>query len=63
MAEGIRMERRSRSKSVYKKESPDEIRARFEKEAHDRERKEIMELKANYDKWVSENSIRQLMYK
>jgi len=39
------------------------VRARFEKEAHDRERQEIDELKENYENWILENSLRQLMNK
>lgn len=39
------------------------LRIKFEKEAHDRERKEIMEFKENYENWINENSIRQLINK
>lgn len=37
------------------------VRARFEKEAHDRERAELNSLRDNYDNWIKENSMRQLM--
>lgn len=37
------------------------IRARFEKEAHDRERMEIEEFKEGYNRWRSEMSMKRLM--
>ena len=37
------------------------IRERFEKEAHDREREEILQVARGYDEWISENTIKQLM--
>ena len=57
-------ERRSR-KDLYTKriETNEEVRARFEKEAHEREREEILQVARGYDEWISENTIRQLMIK
>lgn len=56
--------RNSRRNSIARRrESNEEVRARFEKEAHDREIKEILEYKEGYNRWVNENSMRQLMYK
>ena len=37
------------------------IRARFEKEAHDRERKDIDEVVDVYNRWVNTNALRRLM--
>lgn len=37
------------------------IRERFEKEAHDREREEVMQVARGYEEWISENIIRRLM--
>ena len=37
------------------------LRIRFEKEAHDREREEILQVARGYDEWISENTIKQLM--
>ena len=39
------------------------IRERFEKEAHDRERRDIQNTVDGYNRWVEENSMRQLMVK
>ena len=39
------------------------LRIKFEKEAHDREREEIQATVDEYNRWISENSIRQLMIK
>ena len=57
-------ERRSR-KDLYTKriETNEEVRARFEKEAHEREREEIQATVDGYNRWISENAIRQLMMK
>lgn len=37
------------------------VRERFEKEAHDREREEILQTVKGYEEWISENTIKQLM--
>lgn len=37
------------------------LRIKFEKEAHDREREEIMQVARGYEEWISENTIRRLM--
>ena len=37
------------------------VRARFEKEAHDRERKELDDLRTNYENWLRENHVYQTM--
>ena len=37
------------------------IRQKFEDEAHERERLSILELKNNYEAWITENSIRTMM--
>lgn len=39
------------------------LRIKFEKEAHDREREEIMQVARGYKEWISENAIKQLMIK
>ena len=39
------------------------LRIKFEKEAHDREREEIQATVDGYNRWISENAIRQLMIK
>ena len=39
------------------------LRIKFEKEAHDREREEIQATVNGYNKWISENAIKQLMIK
>ena len=56
---------RRRRKDLYTKriETNEEVRARFEKEAHDREREEILQVARGYEEWISENAIRQLMTK
>ena len=38
-------------------------RDRFEKEAHDREREEILRVARGYEEWISENKAKQLMRK
>lgn len=59
----MRVKERRRRKDLYTKriETNEEVRARFEKEAHDREREEIMQVARGYEEWISENTIRQLM--
>jgi len=42
-------------------ETNEQVRVRFEKEAHDRERLEIQAVVDGYNKWREYNSIRQLM--
>ena len=61
----MRVKERRRRKDLYTKriETNEEVRARFEKEAHDRERDEIMQVAKGYEEWISENTIRQLMIK
>ena len=39
------------------------LRVRFEKEAHEREREEIQATVDGYNRWISENAIKQLMIK
>ena len=39
------------------------LRIKFEKEAHDREREEIMQVARGYEEWISENKAKQLMRK
>ena len=39
------------------------LRIKFEKEAHDREREEIMQVVKGYEEWISENTTKQLMRK
>ena len=39
------------------------LRIKFEKEAHDREREEIQATVDGYNRWISENAIKQLMIK
>lgn len=46
------------AKSISRQDSPDEIRARFEKEAHDRVQKELDSLRNNYELWIANNRIR-----
>ena len=51
-----------RHKSFTKRqESNEEIRIRFEKEAHDREREDIDIVVDIHSRWVNHNSIKQLM--
>jgi hypothetical protein len=50
-----------RNSTVRRIESNEEIRARFEKDAHDRERIEIRSIVDRYNDWISKNSIIQLM--
>ena len=59
----MRVKERRRRKDLYTKrvETNEEVRARFEKEAHDREREEIMQVARGYEEWISENAIKQLM--
>ena len=64
------MTTKKRKSIHYDKFNPDKleernriIRERFEKEAHDREREEILQVARGYDEWISENTIRQLMIK
>ena len=64
------MTTKKRKSIHYDKFNPDKlkernriIRERFEKEAHDREREEIMQVARGYEEWISENTIRQLMRK
>ena len=64
------MTTKKRKSIHYDKFNPDKlkernriIRERFEKEAHDREREEIQATVDGYNRWISENSIRQLMIK
>ena len=58
----MRVKERRRRKDLYTKriETNEEVRARFEKEAHDREREEILQVSRGYEEWISENTIRQL---
>ena len=57
-----REERHSKYMSVEDREKiNNKIRARFEKEAHDRERKDIEEVVEVYNKFVSNNALKQLM--
>ena len=39
------------------------LRIKFEKEAHEREREEIMQVARGYEEWISANAIKQLMIK
>ena len=62
------MTTKKRKSIHYDKFNPDKleernriIRERFEKEAHDREREEILQVARGYEEWISENTIRQLM--
>ena len=64
------MTTKKRKSIHYDKFNPDKleernriIRERFEKEAHDREREEILQVARGYDEWISENAIKQLMIK
>jgi len=58
----IREERHSTSMSFAEREKLNiKIRARFEKEAHDRERKDIEQVVEVYNKFVSTNALKQLM--
>ena len=59
----MRVKERRRRKDLYTKriETNEEVRARFEKEAHDREREEILQVARGYEEWISENTIRRLM--
>ena len=64
------MTTKKRKSIHYDKFNPDKleernriIRERFEKEAHDREREEILQVARGYEEWISENTIRQLMIK
>ena len=64
------MTTKKRKSMHYDKFNPDKleernriIRERFEKEAHDREREEILQVARGYEEWISENTIRQLMIK
>jgi len=57
----IREKDRKRINYTRRRETNEEVRARFEKEAHDRERKEIEELKENYEKWLNINHVYQTM--
>ena len=61
----MRVKERRRRKDLYTKriETNEEVRARFEKEAHDREREEIMQVARGYEEWISENKAKQLMRK
>ena len=61
----MRVKERRRRKDLYTKriETNEEVRARFEKEAHDREREEIMQVARGYEEWISGNAIKQLMIK
>ena len=61
----MRVKERKRRKDLYTKriETNEEVRARFEKEAHDREREEIRATVDGYIRWISENRIKQLMIK
>ena len=62
------MTTKKRKSIHYDKFNPDKleernriIRERFEKEAHDREREEILQVAKGYEEWISENTIKQLM--
>ena len=62
------MTTKKRKSIHYDKFNPDKleernriIRDRFEKEAHDREREEILQVARGYEEWISENTIKQLM--
>ena len=64
------MTTKKRKSIHYDKFNPDKleernriIRERFEKEAHDREREEILQVARGYEEWISENTIKQLMIK
>ena len=64
------MTTKKRKSIHYDKFNPDKlkernriIRERFEKEAHDREREEILQVARGYEEWISENAIKQLMIK
>ena len=61
----MRVKERRHRKDLYTKrtETNEEVRARFEKEAHDREREEILQVARGYEEWIYENTIRQLMIK
>ena len=61
----MRVKERRLRKNLYTKriETNEEVRARFEKEAHDREREEILQVARGYEEWISENAIKQLMTK
>ena len=62
------MTTKKRKSIHYDKFNPDKlkernriIRERFEKEAHDREREEILQVARGYEEWISENAIKQSM--
>ena len=62
------MTTKKRKSIHYDKFNPDKleernriIRERFEKEAHDREREEILQVARGYEEWISDNTIKQLM--
>lgn len=62
------MTTKKRKSIHYDKFNPDKLEERnriireiFEKEAHDREREEILQVARGYDEWISENTIKQLM--
>ena len=62
------MTTKKRKSIHYDKFNPDKleernriIRERFEKEAHDREREEILQVSRGYEEWISDNTIKQLM--
>ena len=64
------MTTKKRKSIHYDKFNPDKLKERnriiregFEKEAHDREREEILQVARGYEEWISENTIRQLMIK
>lgn len=57
----IKDKNRKRINHTKRRESNEEVRARFEKEAHDRERLELDELRTNYEKWINTNHIYQMM--
>ena len=61
----MRVKERKRRKDLYTKrtETNEEVRARFEKEAHEREREEIQSTVDGYNRWISENAVKQLMIK
>ena len=61
----MRVKERRRRKDLYTKriETNEEVRARFEQEAHEREREEIQATVDGYNRWISENAVKQLMIK
>ena len=61
----MRVKERRRRKDLYTKriETNEEVMARFEKEAHEREREEIQATVDGYNRWISENAVKQLMIK